>query len=442
MRRQHTRNPRARAGFCAGVVVALLLGPLSGSAPASPATPLDPAFGGTGLVLTDFTGGEDGANAVTTGAGGTVIAAGFGDLGDPDRPHVAGFGVARYLSDGSPDPSFSGDGRTLVDFGFVNQAAAAVAVDAFGRIVVTGTITTFDGSTSSIGVARLLGDGSPDPAFGSGGLTILHPGILSNAYDLAIDGEGRTIVIGAATGNKGFRPMLLRFTQGGLPDPDFGGDGIRSFGKVGRDAYTSIAIDRRGRLLLAGSSRPNGRGRTVAAVRRTSAAGRIDRGFGDHGVALPLGRMGGAAADLAVDGSGRPTIAATCACGPHRDDDFAVGRVTPRGRADRSFSGDGRRFIRFGPSEARPSSIVVDGDGRVVVAGSVRVQGVNDWALARLKPNGRPDRAFGDDGTITAALGAGVEGVQGVAVDAASRVLAVGLGAGTSSSDFAVARFR
>ena len=134
-------------------------------------------------------------------------------------------------------------------------------------------------------------------------------------------------------------------------------------------------------------------------------------------------------------------MAATCGCGPRGDDDFAVGRLTARGRADRSFSRDGRAYVRFGSMDARPSSIAVDPEGRVVIGGSVRIGGDNDWGLARLRPNGKPDSGFGDGGTIAAQVGAGVEGIQGIAVDGDSRVIAAGLGQGRPSSDFAVARF-
>jgi uncharacterized delta-60 repeat protein len=413
----------------------------AGPATASGTPPLDPGFGGSGVVLADFTGGEDGANAVAIDPDGAIVAAGFADLGDPGRPHVAGFGLARYLPDGSPDPAFSGDGRVLVDFGFVNQAARAVAVDSAGRAVATGTITTFDGSTSSIGVVRLLGDGAPDPGFGSGGEVVIQPGTLSMAYDVAIDDEDRVVVIGAATGSRGFRPLVLRFTAEGDLDATFGEGGIAEFGKVKRDSYTSIAFDGRDRLLLAGSSRPRPFGRAVPAVRRMRPSGAFDRSYGEHGLGLPFGRMEGAAAGLAIDPEGRAVATATCDCG-RTGDDFALGRLTPRGRADRSFGARGRAVAAFGRRDARPSAVAVDGAGRVVAGGSVRRDGDNDWALARFRWNGERDRSFGNGGRISAALGPGVAGVQGIAVDSESRVLAAGLGTGALGSDFAVARFR
>jgi uncharacterized delta-60 repeat protein len=446
MRRQHTMN-RARGRIRPGagaVVVACLIGlPGIGSANAADGSQyLDSTFGGTGLVLTDFTTGEDGANAVDIGPDGNIIAAGFGDLNDPSRPHVPGFAVAEYLPNGDPDTSFSSDGKALVDFGFVNQEAAAVEVDSLKRVVSAGTVTTFDGSTSSIGVSRLRSDGTPDPGFGPGGLVTIQPGTLSFAYDVALDADDGIVILGVATGTRGFRPTLIRFNPDGSLVQSFGSGGVLQFGKVGKDSFKSIAIDRRGRLLLAGSSQIPGTRRAVPAVLRTSVSGDPDPNYGKHGVALPLASMDGELVSIALDGSGRPLVTATCDCGPKHGDDFAVGRLTLRGRPDESFSSDGRAFVRFGRTDARPTSIAIDPAGRAVVAGSDRVGESNEWALARLKSNGKLDHAFGDHGTIVAPLGAGVEGVRGIAVDSSSRVVTAGLGLGPLGSDFAVARFR
>ncbi len=426
------------------VAACLIASPGIGGAQAADPSPfLDPTFGEGGLALADFTTGEDGANAVDIGSDGSIVATGFGGLGDPSRPHVAGFAFAKYLSSGSPDLGFSGDGRALVDFGFVNQAATTADIDSADRVVATGTITTFDGSTSSIGIARLLPEGTPDPGFGDDGMVAIQPGTLSASYDAAIDADDGVVVLGAATGARGFRPTLIRFESDGSLDQSFGAGGILQFGKVGEDAYKAIAIDRRGRLLIAGAARPQGSKHAVPTLRRISPTGKLDPSYGRDGVGLPLGRMVGEGAAVVLDESGRPLVTATCGCGPSGDDDFAVGRLTVRGRPDATFSKDGRAYVRFGSRDARPASIAVDrANAQIVIAGSVRVDGDNDWALARLKPSGKPDRSFGDGFTISASLGGGVEGIREITVDSASRVVAAGLGVGPLGADFAVARFR
>jgi uncharacterized delta-60 repeat protein len=440
MRRQHTTNrdrSRARrAAVLRGALAAVIGIPADAGAAVAP----DPGFGGSGLVLTDFTGGEDAAGVVATSPGGGVVAAGFGELGDPERPHVAGFAFARYLDSGAPDPTFSGDGRTLADFGFVNQGAEAMAVGGDGGIVAAGTIATFDGTTSSIGVARLLPDGAPDPDFGADGLVVLHPGTLSAVGDVAVDANGRAIVLGAASSSRGFRPLVIRLRPDGTLDPSFGSGGIARFGKPFADLYESLAIDRRGRLLLGGRA-PRRTGDPGAAVRRMTASGDLDDGYGRDGVARPFGGGDGELADLALDGS-RVLAAATCVCAGGRDDDFEIARLGPGGRRDRSFGAGGRTVIGFGANDAEASSIAVGPDGRAVAAGSVRIGGSERWALARVTPDGDPDRSFGRGGRISADIGPGVDGARDVAVDRQSRIYAAGLGAGPDGSDFAVVRFR
>ncbi len=440
MRRQHTMNRvrnRARRRAGAAAAAALIATGLVPAGAHASTSGLDPAFGGTGSVLTDFTGGEDGAAAVAVTPAGEIIATGFGDLGDPSRPHVAGFGFARYLPGGSPDPAFSGDGRTLADFGFVNQGATTVGVDSAGRVIATGTITTFDGSTSSIGIARLLPDGTPDPSFGGGdGEVVIQPGTLSLSYDAAIASGDGIVVLGAATGEGGFRPTVMRFREDGTLDPAFGDGGIARFGKPFSDDYRALALDGRDRALLAGTSA----GRS--SVVRLSAAGKRDADYGDGGSVAPFGRNDAEVADLALDESGRATVAATCACRTRGDDDMAVARLTRRGRLDAGFGRGGRAYATFGRKDAAASSAAVDPHGRIVLGGSIRAGDRREWALARFTAGGRRDRKFGDGGSLTADIGPGVEGVRDVAVDSASRVLAVGLGSGPDGSDFAVARFR
>ena len=440
MRRQHTTNrERGRARRVAAVLGALTAA-VAFAAPASAAVAPDPDFGGSGLVLTDFAGGEDAAEAVAIAPGGTVLAAGFGELGDPERPHVAGFAFARHLGTGAPDPSFSGDGRTLADFGFVNQSAEAVAVGTGGDAVAAGTITTFDGTTSSIGVARLLPDGTPDPEFGDHGLVVLHPGTLCTVGDVAIDDHGRPVILAAASSSRGFRPLVIRLRTDGTIDPSFGSGGMSRFGKPFADLYDALAVDGRGRLLLGGMA-PRRAGSPGPAVRRMKASGELDSGYGKDGIARPLGGGDGELADIALDGA-RVVAAATCACEGGRDDDIAIARLAPNGRRDRSFGEGGRSVIAYGAKDAEATSVAIDPEGRAIAGGSVRIGGDEVWALVRVGAGGDPDPSFGPGGRISSDVGPGVDGVRDLAVDAESRIYAVGLGAGPDGSDFAVARFR
>lgn len=120
---------------------------------------LDPGFGTGGLVLSDFGFPRARAGAVSLRHDGAIVIA--GQAGDRIL-------VAQYASDGSLDPSFSGDGWEAVLGGPGPSLPQAVGLQPDGKIVVTGRLYEgfFD---STLGVVRfeaglgLCGNGTVDP---------------------------------------------------------------------------------------------------------------------------------------------------------------------------------------------------------------------------------------------------------------------------------------
>jgi uncharacterized delta-60 repeat protein len=104
----------------------------------------DTTLGGDGTVTVDFGANDDFANAAALQPDGKIVLAGY----------VAGgiVAVARLNSDGSPDGTFSTDGRATIDFGDATFGNA-VALQANKRIVVAGDLTAGD----NFAMARLVG---------------------------------------------------------------------------------------------------------------------------------------------------------------------------------------------------------------------------------------------------------------------------------------------
>ncbi len=123
---------------------------------------LDPNFDTDGKIAIGFDLGggmqDKGVGvAIEPRTGDIVIAATVDTIsvGDTD------YGIARLTADGSIDPSFNGNGRSVVAFdrgGANADTAAGIALDAAGRIVVVGTIDTATANDRDIGVARLIGN--------------------------------------------------------------------------------------------------------------------------------------------------------------------------------------------------------------------------------------------------------------------------------------------
>ena len=121
---------------------------------------------------------------------------------------------------------------------------------------------------------------------------------------------------------------------------------------------------------------------------------------GDLGPVTVLGHGGAdlSGAAVVVQGDGRATIA-----GSRDGRGFLVARLRPDGKPDRAFGHRGTTTIRFrGATAAGARAVALFRDGRILVAGTVRSGGVRRFAAARLLPNGQLDPNFGSGGSVVA----------------------------------------
>lgn len=361
----------------------------------------DPAFGVRGISAPP--GGQI-YSAAETPDGGTVYLSNSGD------PGLSPLELRKVTASGAPDETFGTAGTgDLPDA----LSAVAVAVSPSGRILVDGTVG------QDAAVARLLGDGSVDATFGSAGIaTVELPGKRTSTSRILAEPSGGAVVGITARDADGssYVPSagVLRLTEQGSPDSAFGTGGFSAFVPGSANA---LARDGAGRYLLGNTYEVTGH----PTVARFGTGGELDPSFGSGGVAnLPLpmyGIFSGAVSAIAVDATDRPVVfhggrdlASTKGGGYStltRLD--AGGSVDAAFDASRIFAGSREQYRAFGAS-----SLVIDGDGRVVLAGawqSTRYTGsASDPAVARLLPNGAPDASFGDEGlAIVPALELGAE---------------------------------
>ncbi|MGB8716889.1 MAG: delta-60 repeat domain-containing protein [Rhodanobacteraceae bacterium] len=256
--------------------------------------------------------------------------------------------------EGQLDPHFSGDGRTYVEFStqsgpfllHANSVAKAVALQADGKTVVAGDVD-LGGGHWGIGLTRLNVDGSVDPTFGTLGKRQFNFSNASvHAKALLVQPDGKIVVAGSyeadGTGNSQF--LAVRFNADGVnTDPGFGlfGYYLVDFGS-GADVANSVALAGDGSLFLAGY-------------------------------------MTSAVPDL----------------------DFGLAKLKANGVVDTAFGTQGLVQIYFdqgGDFDDAASSVAIQSDGKVVVAGSVRrATGENEFGLARVDAGtGAYDTSFGN----------------------------------------------
>lgn len=353
---------------------------------------LDPTFGADGRVLTNFRATEtlrssDGATSVALQADGKILAAGGTNFGEGRRR----FALARYLPDGTPDPTFGDGGRQVVRIRdcSADERASELVVQPDGRIVVVGDFfrtwwyasCPSSDSESDFAVARLLPTGELDPSFGDGGRTTVDFGGDTRDYveAVVIQPGGELVVAGWTDVPRSADGLVAvaRLTESGTPDPAFAGDGTATFrwGETSRrDVAFGLAVQEDGKLLVAGS-RDQWSGSGAAVVARYEADGGVDEAFGERGVAVTRFSPYAASAEaygVALEPGGRIVLGGPVLFpkdpAPY-DAEFGVARLGRDGRPDRAFGHDGASTGAIpGWWVSSNGGLSVQPDGRVVLA--------------------------------------------------------------------------
>jgi uncharacterized delta-60 repeat protein len=282
---------------------------------------------------------------------------------------------------GDPDPRFDVDGRRAFGYGG-DDRATDVALLPDGRIVMAGW-TTVNGD---LFVTRLTRRGAFDPRFGRAGTTDLDLGGDDRANALALQPDGKLVVAGRTSRRAGDM-AVLRLRRDGSLDRAFGRGGVATIGTARGDAAYDVAVQPDGRIVVAGNG---GEGADIAVV-RLRRDGAVDRGFGVRGrAAVDLGGIEIGSA-VALQRDGRIVVAGATTEG----DDMAVARLNRDGTPDRGFGRRGRVLVDAGGSD-EAAAVAVRPDGRIVVAGSTSLGA--DMIVVRLRRDGSLDRGFGRRG--------------------------------------------
>lgn len=296
-------------------------------------------------------------------------------------------------ADGQLDPSFGSGGR--VDLGLVNssgvEGASQVLPLGDGRFVAVGA-----GEGKGIWVTRHLANGSLDGSFGAAGGTFFPQTSYSFASDAVREPNGSIVVAGGESAGFEFDTLVARLTPQGALDPSFGndpphptGDGISVFNLGEDDIANGVTIDSTGKIVIVGRTGPNVSHDVLLA--RFNSDGSVDSSFGG-----PTGvhtNLGGNDIGTAVAMQGE-RIVVLANSGPSI---YVLGYRSD-GTLDPAFgAGNGIAPVSFPTPKVEPNALLVQPDGRILVAGSNATHAY----IARLQSNGSPDTSFGSGGVAS-----------------------------------------
>jgi uncharacterized delta-60 repeat protein len=211
---------------------------------------LDTSFGNNGVAMTPIPGGDASASAVALQPDGKVVLAGtaIGPAGAGQE-----FAIVRLTTSGIPDPAFGTSGVVLTQF-FAGQSkggAQTVAIMKDGRIVVGGVGQTTAGS-AAFGLMRLSTGGGLDPTFGTGGMVLTEFDGESLVTRVLLRPDGGIVAVGSEGFPS--RLALAGYRTDGSLDPAFGVRG-RTVSAIGAAcAGTSAATQSTGNIVVAGTT--------------------------------------------------------------------------------------------------------------------------------------------------------------------------------------------
>jgi uncharacterized delta-60 repeat protein len=161
------------------------------------------------------------------------------------------------------------------------------------------------------------------------------------------------------------------------------------------DLGFALAVGRDGKPVVAGVSRRGSR--TVGALARYTASGRLDPGFGVGGrVLTEFGSRSSGVRAVAVQADGKVVVAGGTYDPRTGASRFGLARYTVRGRLDPTFGRGGKLLTRFGTgrNSSSANALAIQPDGKIVAAGiwsKTPIDGPLRFALARYTVRGRLD---------------------------------------------------
>ena len=154
---------------------------------------LDPEYGSAGTVVTGL-GLSASARAAAMLPDGRVVVLGTGR----GTSGSADFVLARFTGNGSLDPAFGTSGTVTTDFGAFDFGFETT-IQADGKIVAVG-YTTSDFNDLNFALARYLPDGTPDASFGKNGRVTTDLSLNDVAMDVVSQADGKIVAAGVVSG--------------------------------------------------------------------------------------------------------------------------------------------------------------------------------------------------------------------------------------------------
>jgi uncharacterized delta-60 repeat protein len=241
--------------------------------------------------------------------------------------------------------------------------------------------------------------GSPDKTFNKTGIVKDSlPQLHETVKDVAVQSDGRIIVVGTSSSGNGSDAFLARYTSDGKLDSSFNGKGyvVKDYDFI--DYLTTVKLQRNGKIVAAGSLYGSEDPQARLIVCRYNSNGTLDTSFNGKGYIIFSEHTEDTAFGVEIDASGRIITAGSAII----NDQFhiLICRFSSNGTLDTSFAGNGYYVSETTNDSAY--ALALQHDGKIIAAGAAYSDKEKSWVLALFAflQNGKPDTSFNKSGRL------------------------------------------
>ena len=271
-----------------------------------------------------------------------------------------------------------------------------------------------------------------DDTFNSSGIVTTNIGGSEESRSAFLQTNGKLVLAGYSNGTGEYDFALVRYNADGSLDTSFDTDG-KVITDIGNDDQANfVVVQTDGKIVVAGYS--ESAGDYDFALVRYNADGSLDTSFDTDGKVITDVSEYDEVKSVVVQTNGKIVVAGYSEFGGFYD--FVLVRYNSDGSLDTSFDTDGIVITNIGAWD-QANSVALQTDGKIVVAGNSD----GDFALVRYNADGSLDTSFNTDGILIADIGAVNDSAISVTLQSDGKILVAGESGSSGAYVFALARY-
>lgn len=318
------------------------------------------------------------------------------------------FALARLNIDGSLDGTFGNRGFQTTDFNTYYDAINSIFIQPDGKILVSGITALYDPApdpetgfythvSDRIALARYTNIGLPDKSFDGDGkvITNIHTNDLTSNL-LALQTDGKFIVAGSDTTGL----SLARYTSSGVKDNTYAFANKLVNADKSYFAVRSLAIQADNKIVLGGLWYNTTAQKDFVIIRFTTSS-TLDKTFNSTGIQkTDFKGYNDYNTSLAIQNDGKIVAGGFASNGVSYA--FATSRYNINGSVDNSYNADGKQMTYHGSGDLRTTALSVQEDQKIVLVGFTFLSNgfSTNTLIVRYNADGTLDKTFNKTGGL------------------------------------------